>query len=137
MEDDDYLELIEYLKANLVEAGLSEYAADEVYYEIDLETGEARLPPPREHLLGILDAFTRVLKRRDRGFLDSCLSRISQLVEGDGPAGALIEFPRRVDFFDDTPDIVDLAGTPDFSNAIEETRELRIQIAELPNPRHK
>ena len=73
MNTADYRELVELLRNLLEEAGAGELADSRLY--ASQEGGPAT---PREHALGMLQAFDRYLSIRDRNTFSTALARINE-----------------------------------------------------------
>ena len=126
MDHADYLELVDLVKKQMQECGLSELAEDANYLIEDSE-GEGRLPRPQLHFLELLNVLERFLARTEKQFFKSSLARLGEHVGTDKPSGAVVlSTPRETESGEDEsiPEPVDLHDVHDFS-------ELRLVIREL------
>lgn len=93
MNDEDFIELRDLVKAELVRAGLSDIAED-THYIIERrgdEDSPRRLPQPDKHLLLLLEAFRRHLVASDVRLLDRSLQVIREVTGGEGPLRVEVE----------------------------------------------
>lgn len=93
MNDEDFIELRDLVKAELVRAGLSDIAED-ANYIIERRSDEdspRRLPQPDKHLLLLLEAFRRHLVANDVRLLDRSLQAIREATGGEGPLWVEVE----------------------------------------------
>jgi len=111
MEKEDYLELIEQVKIEMNNSGLSEFA-DDRNYVVEMIDDEAVLFDPEEHLIALLKNMDSVLKRRSYETYQESILRIQANIEGDAPEGATVELLARDG---DLPIQLALSETPDFT----------------------
>ncbi|WP_420963382.1 hypothetical protein [Brucella sp. IR073] len=93
MEEEDYRELIALVKGQMLELGLSDLVEDRNFWTPDPDfKGEFRMPPAREHLIGLLEAFDFHLKWTSSEAVNVSLRVLQRHVE-NGPEDAVIQFP--------------------------------------------
>lgn len=99
MNDEDFIELRDLVKTELVRAGLSNIADDSNYIieRRSDEDGSRRLPQPDKHLLLLLQAFRRYLVANDVRLLNLSLQAIKLATGGEGPSRVEVEPELRED----------------------------------------
>lgn len=95
MEDNDYLYLIEIVRTKMRTYDLSDLADDNNFLDpYLLNEGISKLPPPKEHLILLLEAFRFHLKWTDPQTVENNLKYFRDNVE-NGPVKASIQFQDR------------------------------------------
>ena len=78
MDTADYRELVDLLREQLRTVGAAELGDITLYSSRDTDTGDLQPVSPREHMLGMLQAFDRYLSIRDHHTFVMALERINE-----------------------------------------------------------
>lgn len=129
MTDQDYLELIGFLKEQLRTVGLESLTDDERY--VEYYSGEKRLPSPRVQLKHLLSDLELEMAVRDRQTYDRALRSIRLSSHRKTSPRVVVRRTPRVD--QPSPDI-DMEGVPRLTGVRKSIEQLMRLLAEESDP---
>lgn len=128
MDEQEYLELIDFVKQELEDHGFSDVTDDSNFLiqDLDVDTSTLRLMEPKQHLIALLDALDTKLMLLDGSIVKASLKKINKICEDQGPLSAVVLSPNRGDSFS----VSSLSELRDMSHIRRELQELIFQIDE-------